>query len=533
MHDSLFVHPKICQVIHSIAFRAERADSEIIEKTFYDDHTIDYLCTPNSQVFSGRRGTGKTHLLKILHNRLQSKDNCVVFIDCRTLCSGINYQEDPVLVARQMFGELLKIVKQSIRNTADEKSSQNYTNTHAIDDIDCDKLYKHTPEKLKFQKNSTELDEYSLTANCALKKSFVFPSIQFAKHRHNNRQRNEEYTYAISESVNTSAIFNAFNEELIKYKINTYILVDEWSSIPENVQPYFAHLLKKTLYPCSRIVFKIAMLEARSKFSDSSQQIGIELGSELTYELDLDDKYIFDINPKDTTNYCVNVLYNQLCGNLPDSYLRQRCHCVSLSDFIAMAFEEEQALFLLIKSCFGNARDLLCIFNRCVLRAKQHNKKITINNVLLSVQEWFKYDKLSNLNHHHHDFYNTLSSWVVESQKSRVFCIEEISYKKSTVLNLVDMRLLHIVKKNVAIPDFPNKRFVVISMDYGEIAELLRSGILILAFASDQYEKNLAEKIPNAQTNFFPPSEYFKLDHRRIRNVIIDIQEEKPILKLS
>ena len=46
----------------------------------------------NHQIFYGRRGTGKTHVLRVLESRLNAQDqNAVVYVDARTLGSSAQF----------------------------------------------------------------------------------------------------------------------------------------------------------------------------------------------------------------------------------------------------------------------------------------------------------------------------------------------------------------------------------------------------------------------------------------------------------
>jgi hypothetical protein len=70
-----------------------------------------------------------------------------------------------------------------------------------------------------------------------------------------------------------------------------FILMDEWSSIPLDIQPYLAEFFKKSLLPLSDVVVKIASLEYRSNFGLHSERglIGFEVGADVSASLDIDD----------------------------------------------------------------------------------------------------------------------------------------------------------------------------------------------------------------------------------------------------
>ena len=76
-----------------------------------------------------------------------------------------------------------------------------------------------------------------------------------------------------------------------------WILLDEWSAIPLDIQPYVADLIRRCLLPIPRTSVKIAAIEQRSQFKIGGEQgdyIGIELGADISASLNLDDFMVFD-----------------------------------------------------------------------------------------------------------------------------------------------------------------------------------------------------------------------------------------------
>ena len=89
----------VMRAISRILQRAERQESpEKIVGTFVDVGFLLQLNNHNNQVFYGRRGTGKTHVLKVLQTRLQEEDeeNVAVYIDCRTLGSTSQFSDTSI-----------------------------------------------------------------------------------------------------------------------------------------------------------------------------------------------------------------------------------------------------------------------------------------------------------------------------------------------------------------------------------------------------------------------------------------------------
>jgi hypothetical protein len=73
--------------------------------------------------------------------------------------------------------------------------------------------------------------------------------------------------------------------------------VDEWSSIPIELQPFLADMLRRNVFTAKGFVVKIGAIERRSNFSlhaHSGNYIGIELGADTAASVDMDHYLYFD-----------------------------------------------------------------------------------------------------------------------------------------------------------------------------------------------------------------------------------------------
>ena len=67
--------------------------------------------------------------------------------------------------------------------------------------------------------------------------------------------------------------------------------------MPIDLQPYLADLFRRVVLPLNEITVKIAAIEHRSNFAifkDRGEYIGLELGADLSADLNLDDFLVFD-----------------------------------------------------------------------------------------------------------------------------------------------------------------------------------------------------------------------------------------------
>src|SRR5690606_10855645 len=83
--------------------RSERqTDTAKLVSTYVDVGLLPQLHNRNHQIFYGRRGTGKTHVMKVLERGfLDDQDLTVVYIDCRTLGSTTQFADQSLPMGRR------------------------------------------------------------------------------------------------------------------------------------------------------------------------------------------------------------------------------------------------------------------------------------------------------------------------------------------------------------------------------------------------------------------------------------------------
>jgi hypothetical protein len=76
-----------------------------------------------------------------------------------------------------------------------------------------------------------------------------------------------------------------------------WLRLDEWSSVPLDLQPLLADLLRRSFLPTTGITVKIAAIEHRPRFRQptaNGDHVGIEVGADAASAVRLDDIMIFD-----------------------------------------------------------------------------------------------------------------------------------------------------------------------------------------------------------------------------------------------
>ena len=180
-----------------------------------------------------------------------------------------------------------------------------------------------------------------------------------------------------------------------------WILLDEWSAISPDAQPYIADFVKRTLLPVPQITVKIAALEYRSIFSRVTSQnhrVGFELGVDVQAGIDLDDYYLYDRSPDLVAGAFAELLYRHVNAESPIDYLFEKYGIKTNQALIPAMFADNFAFRELVRSGEGVVRDFLGIFTSCFFYALRHGiPTIDVDSIRESARNWFETDKAPNL----------------------------------------------------------------------------------------------------------------------------------------
>jgi Cdc6-like AAA superfamily ATPase len=77
--------PELTKAVAGIPQRSEKqSDMQKLVGAFVDVGILPQVDSINSQIIYGRRGTGKTHVMKVLESTLSARDRtCVIYVDFR------------------------------------------------------------------------------------------------------------------------------------------------------------------------------------------------------------------------------------------------------------------------------------------------------------------------------------------------------------------------------------------------------------------------------------------------------------------
>ena len=104
----------IVHAISNIRRRSERQeDLEKLRLSFVDVGILEQLRNNDNQIIYGRRGTGKTHVLRVLASTVEGPDTAVSYIDFRTLGSTAQFSDESFSIRHRctcLFRDILEYI---------------------------------------------------------------------------------------------------------------------------------------------------------------------------------------------------------------------------------------------------------------------------------------------------------------------------------------------------------------------------------------------------------------------------------------
>lgn len=479
---------EMTRAVAAIPQRSERQqDPEKLVVAFVDVGILSQIDNNNNQILYGRRGTGKTHVLRVLGSKLSAsgRPNIVAYIDARTLGSTAQFSDETVPMStrctslfRDFLGEihnaLLDFVVTLPTDVADSAlenlSELGRLVTEPFLTVSLDKA----ADKETLQASSSRGASASVQANAAQASLNASVSAQ----RSAISEKTTEFSVRNEDKLIFPAVSARLKTILTQCRAQLYILVDEWSSLPNAVQPFLAEFFKRSFLPLPQITVKIASLEHRSTFRSESKigQIGFELGADISAGIDIDDYYVFDRNPERITEAFGDMLVGHIRNELPPDALSTKFGISNGKELASKLFTERVVFQELVRASEGVARDLINIFTMAFFLAhRKGREKVERGFVLEAARQWFEQDKAGNLDSQLQAVLRRITDEVIGKRRARSFLLLRELGDHPVVQRLVDLRVLHLVRRGYADKDKPGVRYNIYSLDYGTYVDLMNT----------------------------------------------------------
>jgi hypothetical protein len=504
--------------------RAERLPAKQIVDTFVAvGPLLDVMANRSHQVIYGRRGVGKTHALRYFESQANSKGDLAIYIDCANLGSNNSTYNDASLSITERATRLLIDLCITIHwgfmdAFSDHKRNLNLAEAgpllndfiEAISEIQIDG--NTTEERATKTVNTTKSGvELGLNVKATPDASFKANYSDSIDNTIEGKQKKEGKEYHI---VN----FQYLAERTKKLALHiapkrVWLLIDEWSTIPHDLQPYLADLLRRSFFSVPTISVKIAAIEQRSLFKIERSvggYIGIELGADAAVALNLDDYLVYDANQERSVQ-----AFRSLIGKHVISICRE--DGVELTDQVytnwtTYAFTQENVFIELVKASEGVPRDAMHILSNAAQRTP--TAAISAPTLRYAALQFFQTEKYNAIsaNPVNRRMLDWIRYKVIDQRVTRAFLLQ-VGTADPIVDALFDLRALHILHRSMSAAHRPGERYVVYKLDYGCYVDLT---------STDKFPSGmLFPGDPSMKVDFEVPDD----DGRSYRRAILDLSE--------
>jgi len=516
------------RAVATVLQRAERQENvQKLIGTFVDVGLLPQLENRNHQIFYGRRGTGKTHVLRVLESKLREDNrNTVVYIDARTLGSTAQFSDSTIPLQKRCIS-LFRDILSEIHNALLEHIVYFPTNsaTRAEQALtSLDELASSTHDDITTIQEDTRTTSTSLTDTARSSASASITSLPAAElkvrvggEKEAKGQVDSSYTVSAQDKIIFPSLHKHLSDILDLGDTYLYILLDEWSSIPIDIQPYLAEFLKRGVLPMQKATLKVASLEYRSHFAlpNTNPIFGFELGADIATAPDLDDYYVFDRSPEQVTDAYADMLLRHLNSELPDGYFQDEYRVSDGKDFASRLFTQRDTFKELARASEGVVRDLINIFNNSFFHAvRRQRDDIDRKAIIEGSQQWFEQDKQRHLDDKLQTVLQRIIHEVIGKKNARSFLLPSALVRHSVIQRLFDLRILHLMTRGYADKDNPGTRYNIYTLDYGTYVDLIGTSKQpsISLVSVDAFGMNESE------TDIVVPFD----DKRSIRRIILD-----------
>lgn len=509
--------------------RAESVDRETLVGTFVDVGPLfTLLSSHDHQVVYGRRGTGKTHALSFLASNRTREGDIVAYIDLRNLgSSGGVYSDQNIPVserATRLLVDALNAVHESLLEAVVENAEEFDLSqagplldrlADAISEVRVVGPVEHSETRTEARAGETQ-SRFEVGVSSGGPRAGL--QIGDRADSSASRQSVTRESGVRRHAVHFGSVRDAIQKLVSLTKSRIWILLDEWSTVPLDLQPYLADLLKRSVIPVGNATVKIAAIEHRTNFQlalERGDYIGLELGSDVAADINLDDFVVFDNDSERARDFFKELLFRHVTALAGDD---RGDSPRDAGDLLRNGFTQVNTFDEFVRASEGVPRDAINIILHAAQRALE--RPISKDDVRVAALNWYHRDKQSAVQAHPRaqELLHMIIDEVIGQRKARAFLLRS-DIRHDLIETLFDARVLHLLKRGISSHDEPGVRYNAYKLDYGCYVDLMntvRAPDGLLPAVSDG--KNTYVQVP--------PDDY-----RSIRRAILDLESLTEVAK--
>jgi len=509
--------------------RAEINDRQKLASIFVDVGPLFALLSSHDhQVVFGRRGTGKTHVLSYLADRVAANGDLAIYIDVRTVGSTGGLYAD---VAIPLPERATRLLVDLLLHMHDSLVDQALADTAPINLAAAGPLLDSLAETITRIRVEGTVEQAS-TARAAAQhereqgvglQAGVDGAAKLSGHAdaRTAQTAEAEQTWAQAGTPRHVVHFGAVGRILTQLVRSVephrlWLLMDEWSHIPLDLQPIVADFMRRCLLPVRGLTVKVAAIEQRTSLMlllPDGSYMGLELGADIAADVNLDDFMVFENDEERAKSFFTELIYKH-CLGLENTDLGEAGR--TSQELIRLAFTQRNVFGEFVRAAEGVPRDAI---NTLILAARRADMRaISMTDLRASARDWYQRDKATTVRANTEAF--ALLHWIIDKvigeRRARAFLLRT-DVRHSLIDALFDSRVLHILKRNISAHDQPGVRYDAYKLDYGCYVDLINTARDTQGLFACVDMANGTGQIPYIDV---PPDDY-----RSIRRAILDLTE--------
>jgi hypothetical protein len=448
------------EVFLRLTRRAEKVDRAILAETFENVGPLrTLLASEDHQVIYGRRGTGKTHALLYLDQAARKRGDVSAYIDLRTIGSTtglwanaeLSVAERATRLLMDTFGGIHDALYDQLSTASGVELQKVIPCLNNLADAITEVIVSGTVETEAAQSHSATVGrKESMKATLAATSAAELHSGTETSSSEQSSTRTVQSGVQLHR-VHIGRVSNCMRDlALAVAPRQIWILVDEWSVIPIELQPSLADLLRRCLFPLQRITVKIGSIEHRTHLQvtrGTGDYIGIELGADASADINLDNFMVYEQDPDRAVRFFQEMLFKHVKTLQADLPAERRFRTASE---LLRAFEHRAAFEEFVRAAEGVPRDAI---NILLLAAQEaYDSPISTRDVRVGARSWYQRDKESSA------FANAqakrLMNWIVDEivgrRHTRGFLLPAET-RHPLIDTLFDARLLHVLNSALSL----------------------------------------------------------------------------------
>lgn len=471
--------------------KSEKLPDNAFYPLYIGEDLLEEMEVADSQIVWGRRGTGKTHLLKAFTQKInedQEKYELAFYISCDNVKletpANITFEDDIKRMkyfARETYKAFLINILEQIIDTYEEKLNSKYKYNDfseeekriILEQVDSklEKLLEISTTGIprvvevneinnvnrKMQKISESESAFGLDI---LKKGHSkFSAIFGRKSKRNGEdiksqeiEKRIAYDFSFMEIQRTiEAFVKAMKIDMIYICIDELWLIDDKNSI--SFQPVFLDYLRQTFFGQRGISVKIASIRETTKLNSKNSAencYGLQSGHDIIELANLDSiQYSSqEINEKflEILTLRVNYFSNEFNNKKNENLLYNQKYIIDI------IFKEKRYFEILVSLSNGIPRNFLHILRICMVKINYDLRHYFLHMYLISevVMSIFVNDRRSNMPMNENSVYNILNKYL-DRNKNIFFIIstEQVKRAKVEINNLIYTEIIHRIPSSV------------------------------------------------------------------------------------